>query len=233
MLARNPCSLVEIPRMVRREMQSLSPDDAALFLASASRDRYALIFYIALATGMRPEEYLGLQWKDVDLERGIVTVRRALVHNRTGDGWQFTKPKTSRSRRNIPLGASILHAVIEHRRTQAEARLKLGSQYENHDLIFATAHGQPIMRRNLFARHFKPILKAAGLPQTIRLYDLRHSCASLLLSANEHPKVVSERLGHASIVLTLDTYSHVLPTMQQAASEKMESILFARKTGTQ
>jgi integrase len=86
--------------------------------------------------------------------------------------------------------------------------------------------------RNLLRRHFKPILKRAGLPDSIRLYDLRHSCATLLLAAGENPKIVSERLGHASIVLTLDTYSHVLPSMQQAATEKLETILFG-KTGTQ
>ena len=89
------------------------------------------------------------------------------------------------------------------------------------------------MMRNLTRRHFKPILKRAELPATFRLYDLRHSCATLLLAVGENPKVVAERLGHASIVLTLDTYSHVLPSMQQAATEKLENILFARASSTQ
>lgn len=126
-----------------------------------------------------------------------------------------------------PLPSSVVRGLIEHKRRQAEERLKAGSDYKNLDLVFATAEGEPLMVQNLFRRHFKPILKAAGLPTSIRLYDLRHSCATLLLSANENAKVVSERLGHSTITLTLDTYSHVLPSMQQAASEKLESMLFS------
>jgi len=100
------------------------------------------------------------------------------------------------------------------------------------DLVFASSHGTPLLPRNLHRRHFKPLLKRAGLDESLRLYDLRHSCATLLLSEGENPKVVSERLGHASITLTLDTYSHVLPSMQKAASDKLEDLLF-RKSGTQ
>ena len=178
---------------------------------------------------MRPEEYLALQWQDVDFNRGVVTVRRALVWPRKGAGWTFTEPKTARSRRSIPLPASVTAALASHKRQQAAERLKAGAEYQNHDLVFASQEGTPIMMRNLLRRHFKPILKRAKLPDTFRLYDLRHSCATLLLAANEHPKVVSERLGHASVTLTLDTYSHVLPTMQQAATEKLESILFEQQ----
>jgi len=98
-------------------------------------------------------------------------------------------------------------------------------------LVFATDEGGPLIPRNLLSRHFKPTLKRAGLTESIRLYDLRHSCATLLLAAGENPKIVSERLGHAGIAMTLDVYSHVLPSMQQAAADKLESLLFAR-TGT-
>jgi integrase len=225
MLAQNPASLVDVPKTTRREMQALSPEEAKRFLAESSKDRWSALFALALSTGMRPEEYLGLQWKDVDLEKGISTVQRALVWNRKGGGWTFTQPKTARSRRNIPLPISVVRALVAHRRKQAEERLKAGAEYQNNDLVFATIDGTPLMMRNLLRRHFKPILKRAKLPDNIRLYDLRHSCATLLLAANEHPKVVSERLGHASITLTLDTYSHVLPSMQQAASEKLENLL--------
>lgn len=232
MLARNPCQFVELPRQARREMKALSPKEAMQFLSAAASDRWAALFALALATGMRPEEYLALQWKDVDLEKGIATVQRALVWQRKGGGWTFTAPKTARSRRSIPLPASVVKALTVHRRKQAEERLKAGAAYQSNDLVFASREGTPIMMRNLLRRHFKPLLKEAKLPATLRLYDLRHSCATLLLSANEHPKVVSERLGHASVTLTLDTYSHVLPTMQEAASQKLENILFG-KTGTQ
>ncbi len=230
-LAQNPATLVELPKQSRKEMQSLSPEDAAKFLEAATEDSYGLVFTLALITGMRPEEYLGLQWKDVDLQTGVVTVQRALIWRSTL-GWYFSEPKTSGSRRSIPIPNSLTRALTEHRRRQAEERLKAGPKYQAHDLVFANSEGSPLMRRNLVRRHFKPILKRAGLPESIRLYDLRHSCATLLLAANENPKVVGERLGHASIRMTMDVYSHVLPSMQRAASDKLE-ILLSRKTGTQ
>ncbi len=118
--------------------------------------------------------------------------------------------------------------VRESNFPQAEERLAKGPKYENQNLVFANSTGNPLDPINLVRRHFKPVLKRAGLPKEFRLYDLRHSCATLLLLAGENPKVVSERLGHASITLTLDTYSHVLPSMQQRAAEKLEAILFNR-----
>ncbi len=229
MLARNPAEAVDLPKQIRKEMHALSPEEAGRFLKAAAEDKWGVIFVFALATGMRPEEYLGLQWKDVDLDAGIVTVRRALVWRATGGGWYFGEPKTARSRRSIPLPASTLRSLVDHRRKQAEERLKAGADYQKHDLVFATPEGSPLMPRNLKRRHFRPILKAAKLPDDFRLYDLRHSCATLLLSAGENPKVVSERLGHATITLTLDVYSHVLPTMQQAAAAKLESLLYSKK----
>ena len=129
------------------------------------------------------------------------------------------------SRRFIPLSTSAIDELKKHKRRQGERRLKLGEQYENHDLVFATEMGTPLLWRNLTRRHFKPLLRKAGLPE-IRLYDLRHTTATLLLQAGENPKIVSERLGHASIALTLDTYSHVLPTMQRGATEKLERMIY-------
>jgi integrase len=231
MLTQNPASLVELPKQSRKEMQALSPDDAERFLKAAAEDRYGLLFALALATGMRPEEYLALQWKDVDLKSGFVVVQRTLTWRRKGGGYYFDEPKTAQSRRTIPLPAGLLSLVVEHKRKQSEERLKVGPKYHNLGLVFATTEGGPLMNRNLLRRHFKPILHRAGLPKTIRMYDLRHSCATLLLTAQENPKVVSERLGHASITLTLDTYSHVLPSMQQAATDKLDKLLFASKIG--
>jgi integrase len=174
---------------------------------------------------MRPEEYLALKWSDVDLQAGNATVQRTLVW-RKGGGWYFGEPKTSRSRRTIPLPRTLVNDLADHRRKQGKSRLKKGLDYKNNDLVFATSEGTPILLRNLVRRHFLAVLTRAKLSTSLRLYDLRHSCATLLLSAGENPKVVSERLGHASIVLTLDTYSHVLPSMQQAATEKLERILY-------
>jgi integrase len=233
MLLQNPCGSVELPRKVSQEMQSLTPMEAARFLAEAASDRWFALFVLALATGLRPSEYFGLKWSDVDLEHGLVTVQRSLIWRsyKRGD-WYFGEPKTPRSRRRIPLPASVVRALFEHRRRQSEGRLKAGAAYQNLDLVFATSEGQPLIRLNVIQKHFKPILKRAKLPDTLRLYDLRHTCATLLLAANENPKVVSERLGHSSITLTMDVYSHVLPDMQQGASDKLESLLF-KKTGTE
>jgi integrase len=120
MLAQNPASLVDVPKQARKEMQALSPEEAKRFLTESCKDRWSALFALALSTGMRPEEYLGLQWKDVDLGKGIATVQRALVWNRKGGGWSFTQPKTARSRRNIPLPSSVKSALIAHRRKQVE-----------------------------------------------------------------------------------------------------------------
>lgn len=225
MLPRNPCEFVDLPRMARKEMQALSPEEASRFLEVARNDKLGIVLSFALATGMRPEEYLALKWSDLDLHAGTATVRRTLIW-RKGGGWYFGEPKTSRSRRTIPIPRSLVGELADHRRKQAESRLKKGADYQNNDLVFASGEGTPILLRNLVRRHFQPLLTRAELSPTLRLYDLRHSCATLLLSAGENPKVVSERLGHASIVLTLDTYSHVLPSMQQAATEKLEKILY-------
>jgi integrase len=116
--------------------------------------------------------------------------------------------------------------LAAHKRKQAEERLKLGALWQQHDLVFCSETGTPLSIPNITYRYFRPLLTKAELPR-IRLYDLRHTCATLLLIAEENPKVVSERLGHSTIVLTLDTYSHVLPTMQEKATARLENLLYA------
>ncbi|NNE98000.1 MAG: site-specific integrase [Pyrinomonadaceae bacterium] len=223
MLIQNPCDLCELPRMERTEMKYFSREETAKFLKTAKDDKYFAIFLVAIETGMRPEEYLGLKWKDIDFENGNLSVRRALVSQK-GGGFIFTEPKTKNSRRNLPLSKTVVDTLKAHRRKQLEERFKLGADYENLNMVFATGIGTPLLHGNFLRRHFKPIRDKAGLPK-IRLYDLRHTTATLLLLDGEHPKVVQERLGHASIVLTLDTYSHVLPTMQKTATDKMEKLM--------
>ena len=222
MLSRNPAELVELPKVSRCERRVLSPEEAIRFLQVATECPRGLIFAFALLSGMRPEEYLALQWRDLDFVRGTVIVQRALVrHKGTGS---FTETKTARSRRMIPLPMSLLQQLRQHKRQQAEDRLKAGNLWQVHDLIFCSEIGTPLAIPSLTYRYFRPLLALAELPQ-IRLYDLRHSHATLLLVAEEHPKIVSERLGHASITLTLDTYSHVLPSMQKRATERLEELL--------
>ncbi len=226
-IARNPSDLVELPKVPHKESRVLSPGEAVHFLEAAAAMPHGLIFEFALLTGMRPEEYLALQWADVDFGRSTSTVRRALIRHK--GSWSFQEPKTARSRRTIFLPAPLLQKLAAHRRKQAAQRLQIGSLWQAHDLVFCSETGTPLSIPNLTYRYFRPILEKAELPR-IRLYDLRHSCATLLLIAEENPKVVSERLGHSTIVLTLDTYSHVLPTMQQGATAKLTKLLYSEET---
>lgn len=224
MISRNPADFVELPKVPHKERRVLSPEEAQAFLKAADNMPHGLIFEFALLSGMRPEEYLALKWSDLDMERGTAQVKRALVRHKRR--WSFEEPKTKKSRRTITLPAPLIEKLKAHRLKQNEWRLKVGGEWQGNDLIFCSEWGTPLTVPNLTYRYFRPILKKAKLPQ-IRLYDLRHSCATLLLIAEENPKVVSERLGHSSIVLTLDTYSHVLPTMQEKATAKLEQMLYA------
>lgn len=227
LIPKNPAArkLVDLPRQERREMQAMSPEQAKRFLQAAKKDPWYPLFLLALTTGMRPEEYLALQWKDISFETATASVCRALI--RRGKGWRFEEPKTARSRRSVKLSPTLVQALQAHKKRQAAQRLKAGATYQNLDLVFAGEGGLPLHASNLTRRHFKPILEKAGLPSTFRLYDPRHTCATLLLAAGENPKVVSELLGHSTVRLTLDTYSHVLPDMQKGAVEKMEAMLFS------
>lgn len=166
----------------------------------------------------RPGELLGLKWKDVDLDGASLLVNCALSEGK------FTVPKTKKSRRRIDLSATGVAALKAHRKRQLEERVRLAGLWEDQGLVFPSAVGTPLSHHNV-VRAFKKLLKRADLPETIRLYDLRHTCATLLLSRNVHAKYVHELLGHASIALTLDTYSHILPSMDGGTASAMDEAL--------
>ena len=227
-LYRNPADLVDLPRQNKKEMKALSPEQAGRFLEATIYSPHKALFSLLISSGVRPGEALGLKWDDVDFENKRIIVRRALS-SVSGGGWKLEEPKTSRSRRTIPLPLTTMKDLREHEKDQAAEKLKSEpGKYNDQGFVFAYKNGEPLTLRNLTRRHFKPLLEKAGLPD-IRLYDLRHTCATLLLSAGENPKVVSERLGHASVTLTLDTYSHVLPDMQESAASKLENMLFGNQ----
>jgi len=188
----------------------------------AVEGKYACLFAFLLDTGARPSEALGLKWTDIDLEKGVVTIQRTLQWHAKG-GFYFAETKTKGSRRTVPLSVSMARRTREHRGSQAERLLKIGVRS---DLVFSNTEGAPLLRRNLARRHFKPALKKAKLPTNLSLYCLRHTCASLLLQAGVHPKVVAERLGHSSTKLTLDIYSHIAPGMQSEAANCLEQLLY-------
>jgi integrase len=223
-LPRNVACDAELPRKTHTELLVFTAEEARRFCEAVRDDKWETLFVLLIHTGLRPSEALGLKWADLDT--GNLRVQRSLV--RVAGRQPFLEDtKTPKGRRLIPVGTQALDALQQHRRKQVEWRLRLGVAYDDQGLIFANETGGFADLHNITGRHFKPILRRTGLP-LLRLYDLRHSCATLLLAAGEHPKVVQERLGHSSIVLTLDTYSHVLPGIQQRASERLDELLRPR-----
>lgn len=226
---KNPAPLVDLPKKKKKEMRPLNQEEAARFMDATVYSPWKAYFSLLLSSGMRPSEALGLKWSDIDFKNERVHVQRAL--SRVTGAWSLEAPKTAQSKRSIPLPPGVVKDLEEHKKDQAAEKLK-AENYNDHNLVFTGKTGVPPDYRNIYNRHFKPLLKSAGLPD-IRLYDLRHTCATLLLSAGENPKIVSERLGHASVTLTLDTYSHVLPDMQDRATAKLEKMLFSTQESTQ
>jgi integrase len=220
-LNRNVADLVDPPRPSRFEIATLTGEQARAFLDAAAVSRLEALFVLAVTTGMRQGELLGLRWRDVDLETCTLQIRGSM--QATPDGLRIMEPKTAGSRRQVALSKQPIDALRRHRVAQAEERLRIGAAWENSELVFATEAGRPITASGL-RRVFEPLLKRADLPR-MRFHDLRHTSATLLLGRGVHPKVVSEMLGHTRISTTLDLYSHVSMTMQQQAAEAFDAIL--------
>ncbi len=223
-LAHNPAKLVTLPRQERREMASLSAIQGAQFVQATRGTRFEALWILLLTAGLRPGEALALKWADFAGDK--IQLQRSLSWSNNGD-WELCEPKTARARRVVVLPPSTTLALQAHRKQQAQERLSAGPNWQPLDLVFANSTGGPLEWRIIARRYFKPLLIAAKLPANIRPYDLRHTCATLLLASGENVKVVSERMGHSSASLTLDVYSHTLPDMQQGAANKLQEILFA------
>jgi len=223
----NPCRNVDLPRKTHKEIRVLTIDEACRFAEIARTMTNGLIFEFALETGMRPEEYLALRWRDLDGRE--VSVQQAVQFNRKGGGYYFKELKTARSRRRVPISEDLRLLLATHRREQLKHRLAMKGTWFDHDLIFANIIGRPHPLPNLTRRYFKPILDKCEFDKHITLYALRHSCATILLMLGENPKVVADRLGHSSVSMTLDVYSHVLPHIQDNATEKMANVMRAKK----
>lgn len=225
LVPRNVATLVKVPRALRHEMRVLSPDEARTLLAAVEDDRLEALYVVALTTGMRLGELLALRWVDVDLHTQAPALHvQATLRFRNAETYFFDPPKTPQSRRRIGLSATATEALRRHRARQNEERLVAGAAWRDDNLVFCTPFGRAICGNHLSGRDFPALLARANLPR-IRFHDLRHSCATLLLRRGIHPKVVSELLGHSTVTMTLDRYSHVLPDMQQAAMEAMDGLL--------
>jgi len=222
LVPRNVAYVVKPPRPVPKEMVALSTDETRRLLDAAAEDRLEALYVLAVHTGMRQGELLALRWQDVDMENAVVSVRRTLT--RSGGKVTFGEPKTKKSRRSIRLAPQATEALRAHLERQLRDMEILGDRYRDQGLVFTTDTGAPINPSNLRQRSFALLLKRAGLPH-MRFHDLRHTCATLLLSRGVHPKFVQELLGHATIAITLDTYSHVMPSMGDATAKAMEDAL--------
>jgi integrase len=189
-------------------------------------DRWGGLYVLAVTTGLRQGELLGLRWEDVDLGGATLRVRHTLQPPGFPKGApaRLMPPKTRRSLRGVHLPHSAVQALLRHREIQDAERARAKGTWRDYGLVFPNTLGGYADYTNLMPRHFKPLLKKAGLPN-IRFHDLRHTCATLLLTKRVHPKIVSEMLGHSSVSITLDIYSHVIPGLGDAAATAMEEAL--------
>ena len=238
----NPLTGIVAPKNDTKEMNTLSPEEISRFLQAVDNhksnfsqalcNRIGAMFHLAVETGLRPEEYFALKWKDIDFgdaENGIVPtlqVRRVAIRMNNKNDWWFDEPKTQKSRRSIPLSVELVDRLTKYRQILEDLKSKAKDWNEN-DLVFPNNKGEPHFPDSI-RKLFKKNLELAGIDSSrYRLYDLRHTCASLLLRANIHPKIVSERLGHSSISITLDIYSHCVPTMQETATKSISKMIYS------
>lgn len=255
LLERNPVTGIILPKSKKKNITAMDRSQAHRLLAVCADDPTRLVFEFALETGMRPGEYLALRWSDVDLENRTVTVVQSVAQNLKGIGFEIKEPKTKGSRRIIDISDRLRQKLADHyarhivnlvqlkehsdgqnldhirpnRRARAArvAAEKLAA-FKQYDLVFPASSGVPLSRLNLGRREFVAALSDAGLDgQGFTLYTLRHTCATLMLLAGVNVKVVADKLGHASVNITLDTYSHSIPAMRDDGLRKLSEILYS------
>ncbi len=223
LFAQNITKLVDAPRNAHKEMQTFNAAQARTFLEAIKGDRFEALLALAISTGMRQGELLGLTWENVDLERGIIYVKRNMQ-------WiqkevYLEDPKTQQSRRMLFVGPMVRDLLAQHLLKQQEHHAAMKETWEKRwNLVFRNVTGKAMHPSTLVHRHFEPAIERGNLPR-IRFHDLRHTAATLLLEAGINPKVVSEMLGHSSVSITLSLYSHATPAMHYTASVVMDKVL--------
>jgi integrase len=215
LLMRNACDAVSKPRAKQKEMSVWDADQVAQFLEVVNGHRWEALFYLSVTTGLRQSELIGLFWTDLDWDARKLHIQRQYYRGR------ITELKRKSSRRPIVLGEVAIQKLRE--RQEIQARERAHGSWEEQGFIFTSRNGQPASREVL-RRTFARLAEEAGLPK-IRFHDLRHTAATLMLKEGIHPKVVSERLGHSNIGMTLNTYSHVLPSLQEDVAARFD-VLF-------
>ncbi|MFO7172598.1 MAG: tyrosine-type recombinase/integrase [Bacillota bacterium] len=224
LIPKNPVAAVKKPRSEQKEFTALTPEQVKRFLDAARESRLHALFTLAVLTGMRLGELLGLRWQDVDLDKGTITVAQIL--ERVGSSFRFNSPKTKASRRTFELPAACIQALRRWRREQAEERMRVGPAWAHPELVFTTTLGTPLSHWNVTKRDFRAVLEKAGLPR-IRFHDLRHTAATLMLDQGVPVHVVSRVLGHASVTVTLQVYAHVLEQKKKEAARAIDEFLAA------
>jgi integrase len=221
LVVRNAAALTDSPKVEHPEISPYTPEQARAFLEALKGDRLEALFTVAVALGLRQGEILGLRWEDIDFDRGLLAVRYQM--QRIDGKPCFVEPKTKRSRRTVKLPAVAVSALHAHREIQAQERALADDRWNDMGLVFTSTIGTPIESCNLNHR-FQRIAERSQLPK-IRFHDLRHTAATLLLAQGVHPRLVMEILGHSSISLTMNTYSHVIPGMRDEVATQMNGIL--------
>ncbi|MEH7457383.1 site-specific integrase [Bacillus sp. JJ1127] len=206
-----------------KTVNTWTEEEVLRFLDHAKESRYYIAYLLAITCGMRKGEILGLQWKDIDFERRTLSVNRSLSHITK----EFHEPKTASGKRLIVLPDIVLQALKEHFERILKEKERYGSEYKDYDLVCPTSNGNPCNFRSL-TQLWKKLIKKSEVPD-IRFHDLRHTHATIMLKQGIHPKIVSERLGHKRVGITLDTYSHVVPGLQETAVDQFANELFGKK----
>ena len=219
MVDRNVATLVSLPKEERKRFEPMTPEQLQKLLKQIEGDRLEVLYTLALSTGMRIGEVLGLQWEDIDFDRRVIHIRNQL--GRQEGTFVLSPPKTPQSRRTIPLPQEMVDALRAHKSTQLEEGI---TAWDGGDLVFRTSKGGPFDGPNV-TRYLQRHAKEAGLPR-IRFHDLRHACATFLLAQGVELQVVKEILGHSQISLTADTYAHVLPSLKEDATERLRSVIW-------
>jgi integrase len=228
LVRKNVARYASPPAKEHKEHRTLTVPQSKAFFAAAEGDRLEALYMLALTTGLRRGELLGLKWADMDLEKTALSVNRSMdtLHGPPEE----KAPKRQSSRRTVLLVPEAVAALRLHRRRQAEERLAVGPAWRERDLVFPTRLGSPMLGDNLLKRNLRPLLEKAGLPPLT--FELRHTFATFHLASGGKPKVIQEILGHSSIKTTMDTYSHVIPGMQEEVAERLQQLLFGSTSVT-
>lgn len=226
----NPTSsdLIDVPRVPKEQKAlALTVEQAQTFLRFAALDRFRALWFVALFTGCRPGELLGLEWKHVNLEKAEIRVEQSLFRPK-GGGWKLTAPKTPKSKRTIPIPPEVVEELLQHKHQQDKERQAWKEDVKT-DFVFTAYNGSPLVSNHLTVSNLQPMAKKAGLPTNINLYTLRHTAATIMLHSGVDARVVADRLGHSDVRQVLETYYHPPKEAQREATSKMSSVLLGGK----